>query len=59
MRKAAFVNQPVDHQENGKKQYSVPQTKLITAVGLLPFLLVALDVQYIQGGICVTRSAVK
>lgn len=47
MQKAAFVNQPVDHQENGKKQYSVPQTKLITAVGLLPFLLVAVDVQYI------------
>ncbi len=47
MQKAAFVNQPVDHQENGKKQYSVAQTKLITAVGLLPFLLVAVDVQYI------------
>lgn len=46
MQKAAFVNQPVD-QENGKKQYSVPQTKLITAVGLLPFFLVAVDVQYI------------
>lgn len=58
MQKAAFVNQPVDHQENGKKQYSVPQTKLITAVGLLPFFLVAVDVQCIYRGICVAKDAV-
>jgi hypothetical protein len=42
MQKVAFVNQPVDHQEMEK---SNTQTKLTTAVSLLPFLLV--DVQYI------------